>query len=34
MIARDRNADNNATTGTGGLEERVYGQGQKDRHNP
>jgi RHS repeat-associated protein len=24
MIARDRNADNNATTGTGGLEERVY----------
>ena len=24
MVARDRNADANATTGTGGLEERVY----------
>ena len=24
MIARDRNADGNTTTGTGGLEERVY----------
>jgi RHS repeat-associated protein len=24
MVARDRNADNNATTGTGGLEQRVY----------
>jgi RHS repeat-associated protein len=24
MIARDRNADNNAATGNGGLEERVY----------
>jgi RHS repeat-associated protein len=24
LVARDRNADNNATTGTGGLEERVY----------
>jgi RHS repeat-associated protein len=24
MVARDRNADGNATTGTGGLEERVY----------
>jgi RHS repeat-associated protein len=24
MIARDRNVDNNATTGTGGLEQRVY----------
>jgi RHS repeat-associated protein len=24
MVARDRNADGNATTGTGGLEQRVY----------
>jgi RHS repeat-associated protein len=24
MVARDRNADNSATTGTGGLEQRVY----------
>jgi RHS repeat-associated protein len=24
MVARDRNADNNPTTGTGGLEQRVY----------
>ena len=24
MVARDRNADNNSATGTGGLEERVY----------